>query len=113
MDIDRKNSKEDGKSKSKSTPDETDTDEGGPSTPLHDEGNHTTTDDESEQGEGEEAPQKAGQKQDSEVKRPSKGSEEAPPPRRELPFTRRGAGRKVETPPVGDEMGGETDDDEL
>ncbi|KAK5788487.1 hypothetical protein VI817_009445 [Penicillium citrinum] len=73
------------------------------STPPHD--GNTTTDDESE----EEPVQR------TDFKRPSP-KEEAPPPRRELPFTRRGpaAAKSKPTPqPTGEETGGETDDDEL
>ncbi|OQE15089.1 hypothetical protein PENSTE_c030G07983 [Penicillium steckii] len=69
------------------------------------EGN-TTTDDESED---EEPIQRTDFK-------PPPQKEEAPPPRRELPFTRRGqAATKSKTTPqsTGEETGGETDDDEL
>ena len=69
-------------------------------------GGNTTTDDESED---EEPIQRTDFK-------PPPQKEEAPPPRRELPFTRRGqAATKSKTTPktIGEEAGGETDDDEL
>lgn len=99
MDVDREKT-------GKALLDDQDTDEEGQSSPqpLEDGGN-TTTDDGSEE--------EPVQRRD--LKRPSP-SKEAPPPRRELPFTRRGPTNtelKSASDPAGDEAAGETDDDEL
>ncbi|KAJ5635441.1 uncharacterized protein N7484_008754 [Penicillium longicatenatum] len=93
--------------------DDQDTDAGGQYTPQQLEEGNTTTDDEFW---GLETAQ-ASVKSDRTRVEGSSSKAAAPPPRRELPFTRRGPSAKAEVAPapseVAEETAGETDDDEL
>ncbi|KAJ5907993.1 hypothetical protein N7495_000675 [Penicillium taxi] len=97
------------------------TDDGGQFTPEHSENEEDEDEDEEEEEEEED------KKEDNEInnnndgkstevgQRPSPKDHSPPPPRRELPFTRRGQLGKVKSPvaKVMDETDGESDDDEL
>lgn len=93
------------------------TDAEGQSTPQQleeEEEENATTDDESGDPKTAQAPAKSDQIRASEA---SSSKTAAPPPRRELPFTRREQPAKAGAAPapseVADETAGETDDDEL
>lgn len=120
MDVDRKAADVEG-AYAQETEDE---EERGTPQPLEDEeeGGNTTTDDEDEEGpvtSQRSVPERA---KSSTLRRQAPVKEAAPaPPRRELPFTRRGPAAQAktqaqvqpETSAVGEETEGETDDDEL
>jgi hypothetical protein len=93
--------------------DDQDTDAEGQYTPQQLKEGNTTTDDEFW---GLETAQ-ASVKSDQTRVEGSSSKTAAPPPRRELPFTRRGPSAKAEAAPapseVAEETAGETDDDEL
>ncbi|KAJ5556922.1 hypothetical protein N7494_000837 [Penicillium frequentans] len=91
-----------------------DTDAEGQSTPQQLEEGNATTDDESGDPETAQAPAESDQTKEFEG---SSSKTAAPPPRRELPFTRREPSTKAGAAPApseaAEETAGETDDDEL
>lgn len=91
-----------------------DTDAEGQSTPQQLEEGNATTDDESGDPETAQAPAESDQTKELEG---SSSRTAAPPPRRELPFTRREPSAKAGAAPapseVAEETAGESDDDEL
>jgi hypothetical protein len=96
---------------------ETEDEERGTPQPLEDEEGNTTTDDEDEAPVTSQrsVPERA-RVDTSERQAPAK--ETAPPPRRDLPFTRRGPVAQVQSQhqpesAAGEDTAGETDDDEL
>ncbi|KAJ5720319.1 uncharacterized protein N7483_008253 [Penicillium malachiteum] len=84
-----------------------------------DEDGSRTTDDDSDGSMQDEVPSSKSQEQDNDDPQRSNTKEATPPPRRELPFTRRKPAEQPEAAPiqsevhVGGETAGETDDDEL
>ena len=124
MDIDQDKSKRFSEDEEDEEEDEEDTDNGGRSTPqpLEEEENATIDDENDDDNnvkshpliETEHSSAMLGR---TEISKHSSAKEAAPPPRRELPFTRRGPTTTPESisgpREIAEETAGETDDDEL